>query len=75
MKTEKITIRVDPDAANAYRAANDEDRRKLDFLISMKLKDATKSTGSLKQVMQEISRKAQERGLTPEILDSLLNEQ
>jgi hypothetical protein len=74
MKTEEITIRVDPDAAKAYRAASDEDRRKLELLISMKLREATKSTGSLIQAMKETSRNAQERGLTPEILASLLHE-
>ncbi|MBM4045945.1 MAG: hypothetical protein FJ279_12580 [Planctomycetes bacterium] len=74
MRTEEITIRVDPEAASAYRCASDEERRKLDLLLSLKLSDVTKSTGSLKEIMREISRKAQERGLTPEILESLLHE-
>jgi predicted metalloprotease with PDZ domain len=66
---------VDADAANAYRAASEEQRRKLDLLLSLRIKDATRSGESLEQVMREISRKAQERGLTPEILKSLLDEQ
>lgn len=74
MQTEEITIRVDPEAARVYRAATDQERRKLDLLLSLRLQDAIKPGGSLKEIMQEISRKAQERGLTPEILESILNE-
>lgn len=72
MQTEEITIRVDTDAARAYRATSDQGRRKLDLLLSLRLHDALDSVGSLKDVMRDISRKAQERGLTPEILESIL---
>jgi hypothetical protein len=75
MKTKKITIRVDENAANAYRSAPEEDRRKLDLLLSLRLSEATRSAGSLKDVMREISRKAQDRGLTAEVLESILDEQ
>lgn len=74
MKTEEITIHVDPDAAQAYRSASDQDRRKLDLLLSLRLSDATRSAESLKDLMREMSRKAQARGLTPEILQSILDE-
>lgn len=72
--SDQITISVDPDVANAYRLASESDRRKLDLLVNLRLRDATKSKESLKDVMLEISRNAQERGLTPEILQSLLDE-
>lgn len=75
MKTKEITIRVDEDAANAYRSAPEEDRRKLDLLLSLRLSEATRSAGSLKDVMREISRKAQDRGLTAEVLETILDEQ
>jgi len=74
MKTEEITIRVDSEAARAYREAPDGERRKLDLLLALRLHDVLDSGGSLKEVMQDISRKAQERGLTPEILESILRE-
>jgi len=74
MKTEEITIHVSEDAADAYRSASNEDRHKLDLLLSLKLTDVCKTTVSPKEVMREISRKAQERGLTPDIMDSILNE-
>lgn len=73
MKTEEITIRVGMEAAKAYRSASDEDRRKLDLLLSLKLTDVGRAGGSLKEVMSEISRKEQERGLTPDILESIFN--
>jgi hypothetical protein len=73
MQTQEITIRVDPLAANAYLAASDEDRRKLDLLLSLRLQDATQPGESLESVMREIGRRAQERGLTPEILESIIN--
>ena len=74
MQTEEITIRVDPQAARAYRAASEQERRKLDLLLNLRLQDALHPGGSLQELMRDISRKAQERGLTPEILESILNE-
>ena len=74
MKTDEITICVDVEAATAYRAASEEDRRKLDTLLSLRLSEVARSGGSLKQVVREISKKAQERGLTPESLKSILDE-
>jgi Flp pilus assembly protein TadB len=74
MQTEEITIHVDPGAAQAYRTAPDVVRRKLDLLLSIRLQDALRTGGSLQDLMREISRKAQERGLTAEILESILDE-
>jgi hypothetical protein len=70
----QITVSVDPDVANAYRLASESDRRKLDLLVNLRLRDATRSKASLKDVMLEISQNAQQRGLTPEILQSMLDE-
>jgi hypothetical protein len=74
MQTEEITIRVDRDAARAYRAATEQDRRKFDLLLGLRLHDALQPGGSLEEFMRDISRKAQERGLTAEILESILRE-
>lgn len=73
--TDQITICVDADVADAYRLASDQERRKLDLLLNLRLRDATRSATSLKDVMSEISRNAQERGLTAEILKSILDEE
>ena len=72
--SDQITVSVDPDVANAYRLASDDDRRKLDLLVNLRLRDATRSKASLKEVMLEISQNAQQRGLTPEILRTMLDE-
>jgi hypothetical protein len=74
MQTEEITIRVDPATARAYRAATEQDRRKLDLLLSLRLSDALRPGASLRELMRDIGHKAQERGLTPEILESILHE-
>ena len=75
METQEITIRVDPEAARAYEAASPEERRKIDLLLSLRLKQVTGPAASLKQVMRQISEKAQARGLTEEKLDELLREE
>ena len=74
METKAITIRVSPEAASAYETAPAERRRKLDVLLSLKLSEVTRAKCSLEVIMSEMSRKAQERGLTPEILESILAE-
>ena len=73
MSTQEITIRVDPQAASVYLSASEEDRRKLDLLLSLRLQDATRGGESLDDVIREISAKAQSRGLTPEILETILH--
>jgi hypothetical protein len=75
MPTEELTIHVDPEAARAYRTASEQDRRKLDLLLSLRLHDALDAKVSLQDFMRDISRKAQERGLTPESLESILHDE
>lgn len=75
METKTIIIRVNAEVARIFEAASEEERRKLEAFLSLKLSDATRSKNSLEEVMSEISRNAQARGLTPEILDSILNEE
>ncbi len=75
METKTITIRVNAEVARFFEEASEEQRRKLEVLLSLKLSDATRTHRSLEDVMSEISRNAQARGLTPEILENLLNEE
>lgn len=74
METKTIQIQVTSDAAQAYEAASQEDRRKLDALLSLKLSDVGRGKRSLEEIMSEIGRNAQKRGLTPEVLTSILDE-
>ena len=75
MTTEAITIHVDAAAAHAFHAASPEERRKLEALLSLHLIEATRTPEPLAEVMREISRNAQERGLTTEILEAILDDE
>ena len=71
--SETITIQLDPEAARAYDAAPASDKRKMQVLLSLWLRDlATLEPSSLKEIMSDLSQKAQSRGFTPEALESLL---
>jgi hypothetical protein len=75
METEVIRIRVDAETAKTFNSLPEEDRRKLEALLNIRLSEVSRSGESLDTVMQEISDKAQARGLNPEILKSLLDEE
>ena len=70
---ERITVSVDPDVADVYRSASDDDRRKLDLLVNLRLREAAASRSSLRTLLLEISHDARRRGLTPEILQSIMD--
>ena len=76
--TEPITINVDPEAAHLQERlvnASPDQRQKLELLISLHLRSFTQPPArSLTEVMDEIGRKAEERGLTPEILEEILRD-
>ena len=75
MDTETITIRVAPDAARIFNTVSADQRRKFEALLSLRLLEVTEEAESLEDMMRDISRKVQARGLTPEILESLLNDE
>jgi hypothetical protein len=63
---ETIAIKVTPEAAKAFRAASDADRKKMELLLSLRLLDAAESRQSLEEIRRGISKRAQGRGLTEE---------
>ena len=73
--TEPITIHVDPEAARIFNNATPEERRKLELKFTLELLGTAQRRQSLEEFAKDVSRKAQERGLTPEILQELLSEQ
>jgi hypothetical protein len=75
MKTKEITIQVAPEAAEIYQSSSEEKKRKLDVLLSTWLSKAGKTPRSLKEVRHDASEQARKNGLTPEILDDILDEQ
>jgi hypothetical protein len=73
MPTETISIPLDPQTARAYGAARAEEKLKMQALVGLWLRELTSNElPSLEQVLDEAGRKAQARGLTAEVLDSLL---
>ena len=73
MTTATVSLPLDPEAARIYSSASLEDQRKLRLLFSLWLREYDDSPTSLRRLMDEISDKAEARGLTPEILESILN--
>ena len=74
MEVREIKICVDAESAKIYESAIFADRQKLDALLSLRLREFARKRQPLEAVMSDISRKAQARGLTPEILNNLLSE-
>jgi hypothetical protein len=72
LSTETITIQVTPEVAKAFRSATETERRKMELLLNLRLLEVARARKPLEQVMREVSRSAQERGLTEEILKELL---
>jgi hypothetical protein len=76
MDTETIFVEVDADTARAFSSAPAPDRRKLELLLGLRLRELTVNPPRpLQQVMDDMSRQAESRGLTSEILQSLLNDE
>ncbi len=75
---EEITIKVSSEIAEAYRNASEEEREQLQLKIAAIMQSQftmsrQEAIARLRNTMDKISLEAQERGLTPEILESILN--
>lgn len=74
MALEEITLRVSAAAAEAFRRATPDEQLRLETLVSLQLIGKLQPSRSLDDIMREMSQQAQERGLTPAILDELLRD-
>ena len=73
MATTRITIPLDAVTAKAYRGARLADKRKMQALVRLWLRDlAAEKPETLNRLLDEVSEKATQRGLTPTVLDALL---
>ena len=73
MSNPSITIPLDPQTAKAYDAANPDRKRKIQALLILWLRELTsEEKPDLEKILDEVGRKAAARGLTPELLESLL---
>jgi hypothetical protein len=76
MSTETISITVDTETARSFAAASPEDRRKVELLLRLRLRELTQGpVRPLREIMDEIGAEAESRGLTPEMLKSMLCEE
>ncbi len=74
MTTATITLELNADAVSAYNTASVEEQKKMRLLLSLWLKELTVSPSiPLSALMDDISDKAETRGLTPAILESILD--
>ena len=75
MTTEMISIEVDAETAQEFASADVERRRKLGMLLGWRLRDLLKPPQrTLLQIMDDMGQQAQANGLTPEILQSILDD-
>ncbi|MBI4674595.1 MAG: hypothetical protein HY741_23365 [Chloroflexi bacterium] len=75
MEMTMITIPLDKETARIYNSASEEEQRKMQLLMRLFLKDFIISARPLDEIMDEASDEAERNGLTPEILDSILNDE
>lgn len=80
MQAEEITVKVPSEAARAYRNAAPEERIRIEKSLRLSIQAQTnkaafeEATENLERTMDDIGRKARERGLTDEILRDILDE-
>lgn len=71
----RIFIPVDSQTGRAWDSISDDERRKFEAVLGLWLRNlASREPESLNKVMEDAGREAQARGLTPEILESLLKD-
>ena len=70
-----ISIKVDEETAREVATLDDQRRQKLGILLGWRLRDLLKPPQrTLLQIMDDMGRQAQANGLTPEILQSILDD-
>lgn len=74
---EEIMVQVPQEIAEIYRKATENERQQMAMRIGVILKGSmrtrSEALSQLRQTMEEISAEASDKGLTPEILESILN--
>lgn len=71
-----ISIPVDATTAQAYNQASTEAQRKIQLLLQLRMRELLNTPPlSLGELMDEIGAEAEAKGLTPEILETLLSDE
>lgn len=71
--TDTITIHVNPRVAQLFRAAPPAQQQKLALLLNQRLMEALDTSETLEELMARVSRIAQAKGMTPEVLQDILD--
>lgn len=71
---EEITLHVTPEAARMFRELTREEQLRLETMVSLQLLGKLQPRRPLDDVIDDMSRTAQERGLTPELLKEILSD-
>jgi hypothetical protein len=74
MTTRAITVQVDADLAQVYQSSPAAEQTKLQLLLNLWLRELSTRSTSLTVLMDELSDKAQARGLTAKKLAQTLHE-
>lgn len=77
MTTIPLTIHVEPDTAHAFLAASEEeDRRKMELLLGLQLgRLVSTNQETLGEIMDRMGREAEANGMTPESLQTILDDE
>jgi len=75
MEKKTIQIQVRADLAERFEAFSEEKKRKIETLLSLRLNDLMKDNPPIEEIMDRMSDYAQSQGLTPKILESILNDE
>jgi phage terminase large subunit-like protein len=79
LASSEITIQVSADVAEIYRQSSDAERQQLSMRIGALVRQGlNRHQGSytpLKASMHRLAAEAQQNGLTPEVLESILNDE
>ncbi len=70
-----ISIEVDNEVASSFSKASNDEKRKFQFLLNLRLKELmNNSNRSLLEVMDDIGNYSESKGMTTDILELLLRE-
>jgi hypothetical protein len=75
MTTATINVQVDSDTATLFASAPEEDRNKLSSLWGVLVHEYQGATAPLQKVMDELGGRANSRGLTPDTLAAILDDE
>ncbi|MDJ0578656.1 hypothetical protein [Crocosphaera sp.] len=71
---QSITINVEDSTRQAYDKADEQTKQEVSYLVAAFLDDKWQNL-SLIEIMEKIGKNAQARGLTPDILEELLEDE